>query len=215
VAEPYGLETCQRLKILPTYEDDKFSHLIKGQRDNRDFLFYEAELTEMQGTGKNRRRVTKFHGQILRLHYPNSFTGETVIRRDKGMLNKWTQPTKAMKQVGMASPIFEKAYEVWSTDQVEARTMLDPIVLERFIELDRLYKGKGAQIAFTGEDIYITISTGNRLKFGSIFKPLAAPERTRQVLTEIAAIYDLLDVVQKKLDGTISGAFGIKDGRPS
>ena len=42
------------------------------------------------------------------------------------------KPGKEYSHVGLASPEFEKAFEAWSTDQVEARELLDPLVLERF-----------------------------------------------------------------------------------
>ena len=212
VPEPVGLDICQQAKLLPEFAISDYAHLMRGQRRDRDYVIYEAHL-EVISTGKSRSTRTVFHGQIIRLHYPARFQGETVIRRDRMIANKLTRPRKGMKQVGMASPNFEKTYEVWSTDQVEARDLLDPIVLERFIELDRLYQGGNVQAAFIGEYLYLTIQNGNRMNFGSIFKPLAAPERISNILTEIAAIYDLLDIIQKPVNGQMQGAFGVKHVR--
>ena len=66
--------------------------------------------------------------------------------------------------------------------QVEARDLLDPIVLERFQELERLFGGKKLRAAFDDGKIMIAIETGDRLNIGTMFAPLHGPARVEAIL---------------------------------
>ena len=99
--------------------------------------------------------------------------------------------------------------KAWSTDQVEARELLDPVVLERFQELERLFEGKGLQAAFTEGKLIIALSTGDRLNMGTMFKPLEGEDRVETIVSELDVIFDLMDVAVKRVDKKMSGAFTI------
>lgn len=192
----------KRLKFFGSFHESEWEDEIVGTHADTDFTVYEAHLTERRG--KNRTKHTVFHGQLLVINYPRDFFGETVLRRDRGMLNRFGKPAKGFTQVGLASPKFEKAYEAWSTDQVEARFLLDPLVLERFQALEDLFGGANLQAAFTRGKLLISLASGDRLSMGSMFSTLDDQKRVELVLAELDTIFDLIDLAVKPIDGTIT-----------
>lgn len=206
---------CERflaLKLLPAFNIEEWTDAVSGAYSGHGFIACETHL-KYKTRGKNSSVRTVFHGQLLIIDYPKTFYGKTILLRDRGVLNAVTRPGKEFSRVGLASPAFEKAFEAWSTDQVEARELLDPIVLERFQELERLFGGNKLRVAFDNQKILLAVETGDRLNIGTMFKPFGGPERIEKILAEFDAIYDLLDVLMKRLDGRIDGAFSVEHVR--
>lgn len=197
-----------RLKLFSSYNREAWEDEVRGERHGAAFTLCEAHLKYKSG-GKNSSTRTVFHGQLLVIDYHKRFLGETVLRRDAGLLNRLGKPGPAFQNVGIVSPKFEKIFEAWSTDQVEARELLDPLVLERFEELDRLFDGAKLRAAFTGGKLYLALETGDKLNMGSMFTPLHGAERVERILHEFDLIYDLVDVLLKRVEGRMDGAFRV------
>lgn len=214
LTRPSFVETYLRLKLLPRFNHEEWEDAVKGSYEGTNFSLCEANL-KFETKGKKNQTRTVFHGQLLIIDYPKEFFGETIIRRDAGILNRLTKPGREFANVGFASPIFEKAFEAWSTDQVEARTLLDPIVVERFQELDRLFKGAKLRAAFVDGKLMITIETGDKLNAGSMFKPLDRPDRVETILKEFDLIFDLIDVITASIDRKIDEPVSIDNLRRS
>ncbi len=207
---PALYDQFRRLKLLPGHNREAFEDAVSGVYNAAPFSFCEAHL-EVQSSGKHKSRRTVFHGQLFAIDYPRRFLGSTVVQRDNGVLNALTKPSKEYQRVGLASPAFEKVFEAWSTDQVEARDLLDPIVLERFEELERLFGGKKIRAAFDGGKLLIAVETGDRLNIGTMFRPIEGTARVETILNEFDVIFDLIDVLLKRLDTRMSGAFSLAD----
>lgn len=208
LARPDYYDRFRALKLLPNHNREAWEDEILGAHAGSGFTLCEAHL-KYKSSGKNSSTRTVFHGQLLIIDYPKHFLGKTVLLRDSGLLNALGRPGKEFSRVGLASPEFEKAYEAWSTDQVEARDLLDPVVLERFQELERLYKGKKLRAAFEEGSLLIAIETGDRMTIGTMFAPLPGAGRVETILAEFDVVFDLIDVLLKRLDGRIDGAFSV------
>ncbi len=208
IGRPDYFAAFDRLKLMPGFNRESWEDEVRGARDGADFVFCEAHL-KYKSSGKNSSTRTVFHGQLLVIDYHKEFLGETVVRRDAGLFNRFGKPGSNFSQVGIASPKFEKIFEAWSTDQVEARDLLDPIVLERFEELDRLFDGAKLRAAFSGGRLYMALESGDKLNMGSMFKPLEGPERVETILHEFDLIFDLMDVLIKRVSGRMDGAFSV------
>ncbi|MEQ8934984.1 MAG: DUF3137 domain-containing protein, partial [Amphiplicatus sp.] len=138
---PVYYDMFKSLGLLPGHNREAWEDEVAGVYAGAAFTLCEAHLKMKTSNGKSSSVRTVFHGQLFLIDYPKRFLGVTVLKRDQGVFNALTKPGKAFARVGLASPEFEKAYEAWSTDQVEARDLHDPMVLERFQELERLYGG--------------------------------------------------------------------------
>ena len=197
-----------RLGLLPSYNREGWEDEVTGERHSAAFSICEAHL-KYRSSGKNSSTRTVFHGQLMVIDYHKEFLGETVIKRDAGIFNRMMKPGKGFQNVGLVSSKFEKIFEAWSTDQVEARELLDPLVLERFEELDRLFGGAKFRAAFSGGKVYVALATGDKLNMGTMFRPLHGPERVAKILQEFDLIFDLIDVLLKQANGRIEGAFSV------
>lgn len=197
IEEPAQFSTFKEMGLLPgNYSRSTFEDRVSGAAHNANFEFYEAHLEKREGSGKNQRWVTKFRGQVLAIEFDQKFLGQTVVLRDKG----WLQRKKRgdMKRVGLVDPVFEKIFEAYGTDQVEARYLLTPTFMQRLVDLETSVDGNKIRFGFDGGQLLIAVETANRYEAGSMFKPLIETERTQKILDEIGAIYDVIDGVMKR-----------------
>jgi hypothetical protein len=206
---PY-YDRFRRLKLLPGHNREKWEDEVRGEHAGNPFLLCEAHL-KVKSSGKNSSARTVFHGQLFVIDYAKRSLGTTVVLRDGGLLNAIMKPGPEFQRVGLASPAFERAFEAWSTDQVEARDLLDPVVLERFQELERLYNGKKLRAAFDDGKLLIAIETGDRFNIGTMFAPINGADRVNAILKEFDVVFDLVDVVLKRVEQPTGGAFTLAD----
>lgn len=197
IEEPANFEYFTYLDLITTnYTRASFEDLIAGEAHGAGFQFYEAHLEKREGSGKNRKWVTKFRGQVLALSFDQEFLGKTIVLRDNGMFNR--KQRADMKRVGLVDPVFEKIFEAYGTDQVEARYLLTPTFMQRLVDLEYSVDGKNIRFGFVGGQLLIAIETENRYEPGSMFKPLIETARTQKTLDEIGAIYDVIDGVKAR-----------------
>ena len=185
-----AFDRLKAVGLMPSYDSRKFEDMIEGRRAEANFSMVECKLTEQQGSGKNRRTVTKFQGLLFNIEYPDRFLGRTMIARD----GWWSWGRKnGMQKVDLVSKELEDAFTVYSTDQVEARALLTPDRMERLIALERHFSGAKLRGVFEDGHITIALEAKNQFEAGSIFKPLVDPDRFIETLTEIGLVCDLID----------------------
>ncbi|MEM6413847.1 MAG: DUF3137 domain-containing protein [Pseudomonadota bacterium] len=209
-SRPDSVSVLRERRLLPNFNKENWEDRVSGERLGANFEICEGKLQMEKRSGRRRHIRTVFHGQLAKIAYPVAFEGETVIRRDRGPLNAMFRPGKKYSRIGLASPEFEKAFEAWSTDQMEARLLLDPIVLERFQELERLFDGKNLRAVFVGGELLLAIETGDKLNMGSMFTPLNDPARVNRILKEFDVIFDLIDVLVKRFEMPIDGPVSVE-----
>ena len=87
--------------------------------------------------------------------------------------------------------MFESEFEVYSTDQVEARYLLTPRFMERVLEFSKLSNVNQVQLAFKDGAIYMAIKrSGNAFEGGNY--NLNDPELITQNIKDIAQIFDMV-----------------------
>ena len=168
-----------------------FEDQITGEAYGAHFNSHEVHL-EQKG---DKSWHTTMRGQMMTISFPRKFLGRTVVLRDKGFLQG--KKKGDMKRVGLVDPVFEKIFEAYSTDQVESRYLLDPVFMQKLIDLERSVDGKNIRFGFIEGHLLIVVETPNRFEAGSMFKPLTAPDRTQKILDEIGAVHDVIDGVIK------------------
>lgn len=188
VGGPSRFETYLSLKLIEKPDDSKFEDYFEGVRSGCAFELNEATLTK--GSGKNRETV--FRGQMLRVAYPHKFLGVTVVLRDSGWLNRFDCPPGLVK-VALEDPHFEKIFEVFGSDQVEARAILTPAFMQHLVDLEQAYAGNHTRCAFTDGDLLIAIEAPNRFEIGGMFSTLVDRKRVETIAHDIGAVFQLID----------------------
>lgn len=74
--------------------------------------------------------------RVARVAIPGRWTARTIVLRDQGAANAFHARGDDMKRVRLVDPKFEDVFEVFSTDQVEARALLTPVFMERLQALE-------------------------------------------------------------------------------
>jgi hypothetical protein len=189
--EPPAFDAACGFDLLPYHERSSFEDLFTGRRRGCDFALYEAHLEDEQGGGKNRRWVTTFRGQIIRIGFPKRFLGTTVVQRDRFF--KWKR--EGFERVGLESSQFERAFEVYGTDQVEARYLVHPAFMARLIDFEAHVGGKKLRCLFDQGHLVIVVEGGNMFEVVNVRRPLPDKELTRKGVMEIQSVFDIMDQV--------------------
>lgn len=197
VGQPPAFDRFRALKLLPSYDRSKFEDLFHGEYQGASFDLYEGLLeNETKDSKGNSSYTTVFRGQIIRLAFPRKFLGVTIVRRDQGFFNMFGEDKKSnLKRVGLEDPKFEKVFEVYGTDQVEARYLVHPVLMERLMALETGMKGEKLRCGFEEGDMLIAIEDGDRYEIGDLFKPLADPERARKIVGDLSKVMQVMDSV--------------------
>jgi Protein of unknown function (DUF3137) len=197
--QPPAFDRLRSLNLLPSFARSSFEDLFNGTYKSSAFELYEGHLEQRHTDSKGRTRYsTVFRGQLIRMHFPREFFGVTIVRRDAGVFNVFgggKADSKKLERVRLGDSRLERAFEVWGTDQVEARYLLHPVMMERLLELETKLHGKRLRCAFDDGDVLVAVEGGNLFEPGDLFKPLVDPARARRIVTEISGVFGVMDQV--------------------
>jgi hypothetical protein len=120
-------------RMLPEYDRIDADDQIIGTHAGLPIEIIEVKL---------KRRVNKktrvvFDGLLVGIELPRRLSGTTLIATDQGMWERFKAEWRGgeMASVQLEHHEFEQRYDVHSTDQVEARALLTPAFMERFVAL--------------------------------------------------------------------------------
>lgn len=165
-------------KMLPSHNRRKFEDFWEGDVAGNHFRLYEAHLEQHTTDSKGRSKTTtKFRGPFLEIGFGEEFTGTTILRRAGtnkrfgffgGRKEEIEAAGKALAAIDMVHPEFEDAFEVYSTDKVEAHRLVHPRYVERLIEIERAFKGKGLSALFCEGDVTVMLRSNNMFESGTL-----------------------------------------------
>lgn len=199
-------------KLVPSHDRAHFEDKWSGDFGDVPFSLHEAKLEERRGSGKNKRWVTVFRGLIMAVGYNRRFHGTTLLVRDNehrgffgGKKDHITVSGTRLDYAEMVHPDFEDAFDIYTSDQVEARHLIDPVYVERLIALERAYSGKDIGTIFHEGSLIVALKTDDLFESGSIN---ASDDRARleQTLDQFARLADLAAALNRDegLPGSVS-----------
>ena len=192
----YGLTKFVKLGFAPKYNSATVEDHITGKLHGLDFRLFHATFSRAAETVHEFCPWKYwFKGQFISISVPHKFQGQTVVVPDKGIFNVTAK--RGMKRVRLVDPRFEKMFEVYGTDQVEARYLLPPDFMQRLVDLEHAFCGRSIRFGFIDNQLLIAIETRVRLGVGSMFTPLDNPKRTQDVLDALGAFFQVMDIVAK------------------
>lgn len=180
-------------KIVPTHTSYSSEDFFTGQYKGVDINFSEIKLERRS----NKSTVTVFKGlAILLTNGTKRFHGHTVLTRDLGKIGGWFKKvTSNFQRADLVDPEFEKLFDVFTTDQVEARYLIDPRIVENLKTLYREYSGTQMMAAFYDDHFLILIgSKVNHFEPADIRTPATDEAGLLAMKREIA---EILSIVEK------------------
>ncbi len=186
-------------QIFPVFSTRASEDFISGAHLGVSIQLHESTLSRRQ----NKSTVTVFQGLILELGFPREFQGKTILLKDGGMLGNFFTGSdfKGLAHVQLEDPEFEKIFQVFGSDQVEARFLLTTAFMERLLNLARLRgsRGSAVQCVFEHSKLVIAIPSHQNL-----FEPKGIRQSALDVedlhvfLAQMNEVFELIKVLNLK-----------------
>jgi hypothetical protein len=154
--------------------------LVVGQIEKTDFRFSELHTQYKQVTygSKGQRRehwVTIFRGLFMHADFNKIFLGTTYVLPDTAekLFGSFGQKLQKLSSRGdlvkLENQEFEKRFVVYSSDQVEARYILTPSIMEAMVNLSMRF-GNSVYFSFVGSRVYFARSFSHGLFEPGLFR---------------------------------------------
>lgn len=174
----------------------KGEDLFFGIRGNTPYKFSEIHAEERKTTtdanGKSKDSYTTiFKGIFMMADFNKHLTTTTrVIRGGDGFFEKLFA---GKSKVSLENPVFEKMYNTYSDDQVEARYILSPAMMERMLQLQNIFDTK-VNFSFKGNHIFIAISS-TKNHFEISLGSEIGEKQMESIYNEIEGCLKIIDVL--------------------
>ena len=207
---PDGVMTLAEVfghKILPLSDEDEHEDGFSGMYHDVMIDLQEMRLTDIE---KRQNRATNNHarqnpqiieydvfwGLVIRLRLKRAMEGHTVVmpksRLQSALRTKFTE----FQKVNIVSPQWKKQYDVLSTDQIEARVILDPAFIERFMDAARIFKAKWMEVSFKDHEILFAVHRGKDLFEPPPLWQAVTRKNLEKVTRELEIVFDIIDTLK-------------------
>jgi hypothetical protein len=192
-------------RIYPNRQVHSFkgSDFVTGSYGEGLFAFSELdvmEITRTRSAGKSETKITQlFKGLFYVANFNKSFSGKTVIYPDYARSLLGAQFGEMLNQaigvdnthlVRLEDTEFEKEFAVYSTDQVEARYILSPTMIERLMLIKQKIE-RDLYISFIHDRIYIAMPCDIEFLTPLIFRDMTQFETMEPIYYGIDALIDI------------------------
>lgn len=156
----------------------KCEDMILGKIDKTQLMFSEVHAEYKTGSGKDKHWHTIFKGLFFIADFNKNFHGRTVVLPDTAeklfgsfgqTLQSWSRSYGQL--VKLEDVEFEKEFVVYGTDQIEARYILSPALMERILLYQRKL-GTKIYLSFLGSRVFGAISIQKDLFEPKVFSTL-------------------------------------------
>lgn len=190
------LKRLAKLGLIPGFGVKKVEDEILGDYRGVPVNIVEAKL---ETGGKNSRVV--FNGLLAELAFPGRFAGVTVVAKDGGLLGNAFRAfvqEGGLERARLEDPRFEERYQVYSSDQISARALLTPAVMERLMELERHTQGDPPRLVAEHGTLRVALSKGKKedlFEPPSIANPVGGTDMLLELSSDIGSVLKLVDAV--------------------
>lgn len=197
----HGRDLCASFDdtgILHSHNERKYEDGFWGDYQGVELAFEEVKLIKVTRTNKGTRRNTVFDGVAVMLSMNKRFNGHTVIKEDLGGAFNWVRDkTSELEAVRLEDPQFEDRFEVYSSDQVEARYLLTPAFMERMLSVAEAFDRARMRACFRDDRLYMLIPYRKDLfEAASLHKTVLETESLRTVLRQIQELRGIVDALK-------------------
>lgn len=201
-------ELLKQSELFGHYNFSKGDDFFFGSYKDVDIVIAEellqkisvvSETNTASGVYAERRKNIKknvFRGICILLTMNKNFKGRTVVLKDKGIFNVLKQ-VSGLQRVKLEDMYFEDLFEVYSSDQIEARYLLTAAFMERMLKLTELYGGKSIQFSFNNNQLLLAISTKQDMfEACSFFRSNVNKDKIYRVFEQFYTVFSVVDVLK-------------------
>lgn len=186
------MEAMKPSRIVPSHTRYSAEDHFSGRYRGVGIAFSEIVLKRKSG----RSTTTVFKGLAILLTYDaQKFHGHTILTRDRGAIGEWLQAkTAKLERADLTDPEFEKRFDVFTSDQVEARYLIDPAIVENIKALHAEFEGKDFRAAFFEDRVLVLIaSSKNHFEPAAIDQPAYDAAGVLSMKREVGQILSIVD----------------------
>jgi hypothetical protein len=187
-------DVLRRERLFRDFDTARASDGFSGER--RGLPVFMCQLRLSSGSGDN--ETIAFDGLILQLDLPRRLSGTTAVLHDAGrfgnLRDRWALNER--QRVRLEDPVFEQRYEVYGTDQVEARALLNPAFMERLLALSGSSTFGVPQVLAQDSRLTLALpktSAGDLFKPPGFQKPAACRETLGRLHADLASLLAAAD----------------------
>ncbi|MBR6162511.1 DUF3137 domain-containing protein [bacterium] len=173
--------------VVPQFTSESYDDVFKGSYKDVHIEIVEPEFEI--GSGRNRRTV--FNGVIIKLDMNKKFSGHTVIKPNSLI---HSSPSSKLHFTELEDSEFNKKFDVYTNDEVDARYLITPAFMERLKRMKTAFNASRVSCAFYEDYLIIALSTLKDIfSICSLIKPIDDRKQYIQMYDEIISIIKLID----------------------
>ena len=134
---------------------------IGGRKNNVSYSVHEVRATRRE----QKRTIVIFAGLMIRLDFNKNFRGRTSVVPNGEAVSTGSFLGRLLSAVGsqqkaavrLENPVFERVFDVYSTDDQEARYLLTPKLMELVLAANAAQSQGALRLAFVDNSLYVAI----------------------------------------------------------
>lgn len=190
---PVSHEEICSIKIFPQAHSARrsFDDCFVGEYRGVKIAMSECDYEISRG----KSTIKVFKGVVIKLKMNKNFSGMTIVRPKNAGLDDVSDLKKLkLEKIDLEDIEFNKEYNVYSTDQIEARYLLTTSFMERFKDLSVAFYSLGTYCSFYGDSVYIApYSSGDLFNLFGLTKPVTDSKQFDTLFEEFVSILALVD----------------------
>ena len=173
--------------LIKGYTSYSYDDVFKGAHNGVNYTIEEICFRRNQG----KSTVVVFGGAVIKFDMNKRFKGNTVIKPDSHL---HIPPSPNLRHTTLEDVVFEKKFDVYTDDEVEARYLITTAFMERLLNVKTAFQANGISCAFYKDKMYLALSTPKDLfTLFSLNKPVNNIEQFNIMYEEILSIIKLVD----------------------
>lgn len=191
--------------VLPPYSFRHNEEGFAGKANGVSFQFQDFHITPVARFQRFDLRALgswgAFYGVALRVDLGKHLDFHTILMPNfmaGGTLKRLIhEKFQEFDDINLVYNRFKRSYTVLSTDQVEARYVLDPAMMERFMALKDMMRARWLEASFRGRELVIIAGqTKNFFEVGNLLNPVnvLTLETCLMQLEQLCAVIETLDL---------------------
>ena len=179
-------------KIIPSHNSYDSEDLFIGNYKGVDIKLSEIHLARKSKDST----VTVFKGLVIFLtDGAKRFHGHTIVVKDKSKLGEWfKKQASSLKKANMADVEFERIFDVFTSDQTEARYLINPLIIESLKDLSEDSGPNGMMVSFYESNVLLLVgSSHNHFEPAKLEVPATSEKDLLVLKREFSQVLDLVD----------------------
>lgn len=190
--EPAYADEFRETSLFSNFNLITIDDVIMGNYNSLPILLRDIDLKYQTGSGKNRRVEQVFRGLIIKFPMNKNFNNNILVKRDE------LKVFDCGNRVHLEDPIFEKYFDVYSDDQIEARYILTTGFMNRLVKIAAKNKKYTVSCCFMDGNMYLALGGKDWFDIpgGKSFKEIGNWQRVLVDFVDIFRIIDELKIEQ-------------------